>query len=394
MQFDQASTLARLGLVRKKPFPCWTIALLLCFCGFNSYSQSVSGWQLNWSDEFDGPTVDAAKWGYEIGYLRNDELQYYSNRVENSSIQDGKLLIRALRDNWNGHEYTSASRTTKNKKSWTYGRFEIRAQIDIRMGSWPAWWWLPNTGGWPKGGEVDMMEFYQGKCLFNVMDGSQKWTSPTKTVASLGGERWAAEYHVWTMEWDSTQIDLSLDGVIMNHYLLEKADGTGPNGGNPFKQPGYIILNQALGGLNGGNPAGTVFPIDFRIDWIRVHTWTPGESYQVTVNGGSGSGFYRLGTAASITANMAPVGQEFDKWVVVSGMATPDDLNSATAKLTVSASNSTVAASYRSKGSGIFKFAKPLFKTVPILLPEIIDMQGRRHLLHCKNKMGIRAIIP
>lgn len=104
---------------------------------------------------------------------KQNEAQYYSTRIENSRIDNGHALIDARKDNWNGHTYTSASRTTKGKKTFLYGRFSLRAKIDVRSGSWPAWWWLPETGGWPIGGEIDMMEYYQWKLLFNVMDGSK-----------------------------------------------------------------------------------------------------------------------------------------------------------------------------------------------------------------------------
>jgi len=64
------------------------------------------------------------------------------------------------------------------KKSWSMEKFEMRAQIDIRLGSWPAWWWLTEHRWLAEGGEIDMMEFYQGKCLFNVMDGNGKCNLP------------------------------------------------------------------------------------------------------------------------------------------------------------------------------------------------------------------------
>lgn len=339
---------------------------------------ATAGWKLDWSDEFAAAPVNAAVWGFENGFVRNEEAQFYSDRVENSRIEDGRLLIRALRDDWNGHEYTSASRTTRNKKSWKYGRFELRARIDIRAGSWPAWWWLPNTGGWPRGGEIDMMEFYQGKCLFNVMDGNQKWTAPTKTVASLGGAAWAAEYHVWTMEWDSTRIDLFLDGTLMNHYVVANADGTGPNGGNPFRQPGYMILNQALGGTNGGNPSGTAFPVDLSIDWVRVHAWTAGTAFKVTVIGGMGSGTYLEGTSASITALMPPSGQEFDKWLVVAGDPVIDAMDSPSAKLTLPATDITVSAAFRPKATGIrFPRAGRVYDA-GLDAPPLFDARGRQ----------------
>lgn len=313
----------------------------------------AAGWESGWSEEFSGPVVDGSNWGFETGYVRNGEAQYYSTRTENSRIENGQLVIEALRDGWNGHAYTSASRTTRGKRSFKYGRFEMRARIDVRPGSWPAWWWLPDAGGWPKGGEIDMMEFYQGKCLFNVMDGNGKWTSPTRTVATLGGARWAAEYHTWTMEWDSLRIDLFLDGEIMNRYDVRQADGTGPDGKNPFRLPGYMILNQAIGGTMGGNPEATGFPVRFQVDWVRVHKWSEGEGRILKVAGGAGSGTYLSGTLASLTAGLAPAGQTFDRWRVVSGSAVLDDAAAPSARLAMPAMDVSVEATYKTVGSSL-----------------------------------------
>jgi len=124
------------------------------------------GWKYSWGDEFQGPEVDEAVWGCEIGYVRNSEAQYYTDRRENFRIENGNLLIQGRHDHWNGHAYTSASRSTENKVRLTYGKYELRAKIDVRSGSWPAWWlWSrPDAAGWPKEGEIDMMEYYTGKC--------------------------------------------------------------------------------------------------------------------------------------------------------------------------------------------------------------------------------------
>jgi beta-glucanase (GH16 family) len=238
---------------------------------------SHDNYQLVWFDEFsvDG-LPDTKNWGYEVGCsVRNNELQYYAQaREQNSRIEKGFLIIEARKESMNGCSYTSANLISK-KKDFKYGLFEIRAKIDIRQGSWPAWWWLPNSGGWPKGGEIDMMEFYKGNLLFNVMDGSQKWTSKTKAASSLGGSTWAEDFHVWTWEWDSLKIDLWLDGTLMNHYPVANANGTGPNGENPFRRPGYMLINQAIGGNNGGDPSGTTFPVQYILDY--VHVYQPGK---------------------------------------------------------------------------------------------------------------------
>jgi len=312
----------------------------------------AGGWRFSWGDEFQGPTVDSSIWGYEIGYVRNSEAQYYSDRVENSQIDNGTLLIRGLHDNWDGHEYTSASRSTENKVRLTYGRYEMRGKIDIRSGSWPAWWlWSrPDGGGHPREGEVDIMEYYTGKCLFNIMDGAGKWNTNKRSITSLGGPRWATEFHVWTMVWDSDKMDIYLDGTLMVHYLVEDANGTGPNGTNPFRNPQTkkMVLNQALGGSWGGSLSAADAPFEFRVDWMRVHTWSNETAYTLTVNGGSGSGPYVVGTQASITANMPPDGYVFDKWMI-SGDTAIDKPGNASATITMPASDVTVTAAYLAK---------------------------------------------
>ena len=238
-----------------------------------SAQPAYENFQLVWGDEFDADGLpNSANWGYEKGCsVRNNEAQYYAEaREKNSHIEDGTLIIEAHRESMNGCSYTSANLITK-KRDFKYGLFEIRAQIDIRQGSWPAWWWLPASGGWPRGGEIDMMEFYRGNLLFNVMDGNQKWTSKTRAVSSIGGSDWAKEFHTWTWEWDSLKIDLYLDGKLMNHYNVANADGTGPGGENPFRRPGYMLINQAIGGNNGGDPSSTTFPVRYLVDYIRVY---------------------------------------------------------------------------------------------------------------------------
>jgi len=308
------------------------------------------GWKFSWGDEFAGPEVNEAIWGYEIGYIRNSEAQYYTNRKKNSRIDNGHLLIQGLHDNWDGHEYTAASRSTEDKVNLTYGKYEMRAKIDIRSGSWPAWWMFsrPSGGGHPAEGEIDMMEYYTGHCLFNVMDAAGGWNVHKRSINSLGGNRWATAFHVWTMDWDSERIDLYLDGTLMLHYDVSKADGTGPKGANPFRHPEKkkILFNQALGGRWGGPLSAKDAPFELRVDWLRVHTWSNEAAYTLTVNAGAGSGSYVVGTRASLTANMPPVGYVFDRWITDSNAAVDDPANP-TATIVMPASDVTVTATYR-----------------------------------------------
>ena len=246
-------------------------------------------WKIVWQDEFDkdGPP-DPAKWGYERGFVRNQELQYY--QPENAVCKGGMLIIEARRERkrnpdyreggkgWKNREwidYTSACLITKSKHEFTYGKFEMRAKIDIRAGSWPAFWTLgSNVGkvGWPECGEIDIMEYYRGMLLANVchgLKGKQKWVDIKLPVAKVGGEKWAKEFHVWTMEWNEITVDLFLDGKLMTHFNVADDDEAGKE--NAFRKPHFILLNQAIGGANGGDPGMTEFPVRLEVDWVRVY---------------------------------------------------------------------------------------------------------------------------
>jgi len=230
-----------------------------------------SGWNLVWSDEFNEPAINTSNWGYELGYVRNNEQQYYTNRPENARIENGNLVIEARRENFNGYAYTSASLLTRGKRQFQYGRFELRAMIPTPPGSWPAWWTLGINNPWPKNGEIDIMEFYQGKILANVAyqnsGGSIVWDSFTKNISDYGAG-WSSNYHIWVMEWDTNTINLYVDGALLNTFNVNSAT---VGSYNPFRQPHYMLVNLAIGGNNGGNPAGTTFPLKYYVDYVRVY---------------------------------------------------------------------------------------------------------------------------
>lgn len=262
----------------------WLLLEAKCEASF-----SHPGWHLAWHDEFnkDGPP-DPANWSYERGFVRNHELQWY--QPENAFCTNGILVLearpehrpnptyRANSANWGRRrqwiDYTSGSINTRDKQQFLYGRFEMRARIDIRSGSWPAFWTLGTDAsdvGWPACGEVDIMEFYAGNVLANFgygLDNRTKWLAIRKPVAGLGGDEWAKQFHIWRMDWDTNSMDLFLDGKLMNHLDLKTADAA--DEGNPFRKPQYLLLNLAIGS-NGGDPSQTAFPIRYEIDWVRVY---------------------------------------------------------------------------------------------------------------------------
>ena len=256
-------------------------------------------YRLVWSDEFDGfGPVDSTSWGFERGFVRNQELQWY--QPENAVRRNGVLVIEGRREHklnpryvapgassatatpdrraWANREfieYTSSSINTRGKHAWRYGRFEMRAKIDVRTGSWPAFWTLGTVGPWPSNGEIDIMEFYDDTLLFNVAWGGAngaKWNSVKMRRDRLPAD-WADHFHVWRMDWDERAIRLYLDDVLMNTQDLTATINVSRPGAppNPFHEPAYILVNQAMGGQHGGDPAKSELPLRYEVDWVRVY---------------------------------------------------------------------------------------------------------------------------
>ena len=251
------------------------------------------GYNLVWADEFekDG-SPNSANWTYEMGFVRNEELQWYQS--ENAVCRNGKLVIEARRErkpnpnyisgseDWKRNreyaEYTSSSLLTRGLHSWMFGRFEMRAKIDTRPGLWPAFWTLGVSGSWPHNGEIDIMEYYQGKVLANIAWGAEEkwqavWDSHTVSVDALKikDSEWSEKFHVWRMDWDEGSIKLYLDDILLNTADLSMTINRDTEGKNPFLQPHYMIVNLAIGGTAGGDPSKTEFPAYYEIDYIRVY---------------------------------------------------------------------------------------------------------------------------
>jgi beta-glucanase (GH16 family) len=250
----------------------------------------AEGYHLTWADEFNrSGKPDPANWTYEKGFVRNEELQWY--QPENAFCENGMLIIEARKEHkpnplyvagsqqWRKKpqfiEYTSACLISQGLQSFQYGRFEMRGKINVSSGLWPAWWTLGETGTWPANGEIDIMEYYQQKVLANIAslgkNGKPKWFSTTKSITELGGPAWAEKFHIWRMDWDAEGISLFIDDVLVNKVAMDKLGNENGTLPHPFRQKHYILFDLAMGGLNGGELAGTRFPNRLEVDYVRVY---------------------------------------------------------------------------------------------------------------------------
>lgn len=271
------------GLPRVVTFMIFT-ALTIATIGCSSEdhlpaepAEAEADWVLVWNDEFDGEGLpDPEKWSYEVGDIRNNELQYYTEaREQNIRMEDGHLVIEAIREPYEGFDYTSASINTRQSASWTYGRFEIRAKVPTGRGTWPAAWMLGmniSEVGWPASGEIDIMEYvgYDPNRVHGyIHTEAYNHTRGTQKGASLELESPYEQFHVYAIEWQEDRIDFFVDD---EHYFTFEKEGNGSDVW-PFDHPHYLLLNLAIGGSWGGQEGidESIFPVRYLIDYVRIY---------------------------------------------------------------------------------------------------------------------------
>src|SRR5262245_59657524 len=247
-------------------------------------------WSLVWSDEFNEPgnsPIDLTKWTPEVGGngWGNQELEYYTNRVDNAYQSNGSLVIKALKERYTGldnvtRDYTSARLISKNKFTAEYGRLEARLKVPFGQGIWPAFWMLGSnidSVGWPNCGEIDIMENIgrEPSIVHGTLHGpgysggngiGGGYTLP-------GGQRFSDAYHTFAIEWSPNSIRWYVDDQL--YQTRTPADL--PAGRTwVYDHNFFMILNLAVGGQWPGYPdSSTVFPQTYLVDYVRVYQDAP-----------------------------------------------------------------------------------------------------------------------
>jgi len=246
---------------------------------------SGQNWKLVWSDEFDGDTLNTAKWSYMIGDgsdygipgWGNNELQYYQE--ENVQVGDGVLTITAKRENVASSQFTSGRIRTINMGDWTYGRFEFRAKMPVGQGLWAAIWMLPTDedyGGWAASGEIDIME-YLGQDTTRVhgtIHYGEEWPNNKQkgTHYVTDDTAFHKAFHTFALEWEEGKLRWYVDGEQFQSLGTGMWYSSAAPFPAPFNRRFHLLINLAVGGNWPGNPdVTTQFPQDLVIDYVRVY---------------------------------------------------------------------------------------------------------------------------
>ncbi|MFT3740173.1 MAG: family 16 glycosylhydrolase [Breznakibacter sp.] len=261
------------------------ITFAFTFFIFGVATAQYDGYQLVWSDEFEGPSLNPGNWTCETGRgsggWGTGQLDYATDSPNNVLVEDGmlKLTLRddGAPDNSPAKPYTSGRLTSYGKRSFTYGRIEARIKALHSQGLGFAFWLLGDnyqTLYWPKCGEIDIAEITGKTPSYNI--GTMHYSNGGSHAQSQGsftlpdGQRFANDFHVFSIEWTPNYIQFAIDG--QNYYkrwIINSIDY------DPFHKPFFIILSTGVGGTYSGLPDATsVFPMTVEIDWVRVYQQT------------------------------------------------------------------------------------------------------------------------
>jgi len=257
---------------------------------------STKQWQLVFADEFnvDG-AIDESNWNYIQWAPKrvNNELQRYTNRLDNVRVANGNLIIEARQDNYMGDSYSSGRITTQFKQDLLYGRIEVRAKLPTGKGTWPAIWMMPTdsfkyattcnktTGwdadcdAWPKSGEIDIMEhvgYDQDRVWATVHNFAHYWVNFQQRKAAIWNGGVSDSFHTYAIEWSEHRIDMFVDDIRYFSYINQ---GKGWQSW-PYDHPYHLIINLAVGGNWGGLEGvdENIWPQQLVVDYVRFYQRT------------------------------------------------------------------------------------------------------------------------
>ena len=256
-------------------FALFAFSILLSGCKATENADSKK-WKLVWADPFSGNGMpDSEKWGF-APRRSPDWARYCTESRETVEVKDGKLYLRGIlnKSEKDTAKYQTGCIHTKDHFAFKYGKVEVRAKLAEGKGSWPAIWMMPQHakyGGWPKSGEIDIMEHLNSdKKVYQTIHSSyvdlqnQKDNPPYYTTAPIK----PGAYNVYGLEWYPDRLEFFVNGSKTLSYPRKK----GANSEQwPFDQPFYLILDQALGGSWVGEIHDDDLPVEMAVDWVRVY---------------------------------------------------------------------------------------------------------------------------
>ncbi len=211
-----------------------------------------------------------------------------SNNPQTVRVENGKLLLSAIKNPNTATDnvpYLTGGIQTRNKVGIKYGKVEVRAKVPEGKGSFPAIWMMPTNstyGGWPKSGEIDIMEHLNtDNVIYQTIHSYYATGAPygqgnnnPKSSNTTGYNK--NDFNIYGLEWYPDKLEFLVNGVVTSSYPR-----LNPSVSNqwPFDHEFYLILNTACNGSWGGAVNDSHLPFIMEIDWVKMYELTPDRPY-------------------------------------------------------------------------------------------------------------------
>jgi beta-glucanase (GH16 family) len=235
---------------------------------------------LVWSDEFDGAAgspVDPERWTHDVGGdgWGNNQLEHNTDRIDNVRQDgEGRLIIEALIEEYQGNAYTSGRILTKGRFTVQTGRVEARIKLPVGSGLWPAFWMLGadiDAVSWPACGEIDVLEMRGEEpytALGTVHGPGYSGADGISGEYTLRNGTFADDFHDFAVDIDPGHIAWMIDGEVFHTVTT----GDLPEGAAwAFDRPFFLLINLAVGGNFVGALDESALPARVEVEHVRVY---------------------------------------------------------------------------------------------------------------------------
>ena len=267
-------------------FPKLTIILSLAFCTMCACSQNTADrddwYELSWYDDFNGRTLNDSIWSKmkrdpaarSVCNLTPDDRMY--------EVRKGRLRLYARYNNGllpnDTATYLTGGVTSEGKRTFTYGKIEVRVRLHGAIGTWPAIWTMPdNRKFWknpnPKYTEIDLLEYvdrndfvYQTAHNAYTLADKKNWHKPEQQNLSPIN---VGKYNIYSVEILPDMLIFAVNGKETFRYPRkpEYEDQF------PYGIESHIMMDMQTYPpkywASGMQPE--TFPAYMDIDWIRVY---------------------------------------------------------------------------------------------------------------------------
>ena len=223
-------------------------------------------WELAWSDEFNGTTLDTNKWEAIGDSKRRDG--YW--RKEDSYLDGNGLCV--LRTKKDGDHHSSGAIRTLGKFEHRFGYWVARMKLPKQPGHWPAFWLMcpgvNSVGNEGRDGtEIDIVEvpWRDGTITYNL-----HWDGYGQEHKSAGSQTKMPElpegFHTYSLYWTPSEYVIYVDG---KEVWRSSAGGVS-------QVPEYIKLTEEIGPW-GGDIKKAALPDYCYVDYVRVYDVADGK---------------------------------------------------------------------------------------------------------------------